>query len=380
MYNLLPHLTTLDLGENDFHFMPYDEFQDLHKLKYLWLDGNHLSVVLEKTFIVQKELEKVSFARNRLAKVTNTAFLNVSTLVELDLSFNSLYRMEPLIFHPIAESLEKVWLSGNKIPAADIKSVLHTIGNIRHVELAYMRFTEIPNDMFNNPKLQYLNLAGNNLTAIPLEIFKSLPNLAELDLSRNYLTGFTERMMTKLERIPVVHLQHNPWGCDLCNIVPIISRLNKSTVSNNFKNLKCASPRSLAERTLSTIRETELKLCGEPDDLDDLFTLSDIFKRHGLTIIIVATTIGAAVILFGTVALVRVCCFKRTGPNFYFEEDKRDNSQTQTQETVLDTATAIFGQNGEISFKFPLEMADGNISTIELKKEAKVQSIPNGEL
>lgn len=380
MYNLLPHLTTLDLGENDFQYLPYDEFQDLHKLKYLWLDGNHLSVVLEKLFVVQRQLERVSFARNRLAKVTNTAFFNVTTLQELDISFNSLYRLEPLIFHPLAESLQKLWISGNKIPVTDIKDVLHTIGHIRHVELAYMKFSEIPPDMFNNPKLQYLNLAGNNLSTIPIEIFKSLPNLIELDLTRNQFTGFSERIMTKLERIPIIHLQHNPWGCDLCNIVPMLHRLNK-TVGKNFKSLKCASPRSLAERTLSTLHESDLKWCGEPDELDEENTLTNIFKKHGLVIIIVVTSLGVLVILVGTIAIVRVCCFKRTTPNFYFEEDKRHSSQNQTQETVIDAATTVFGQNGEISFKFPLEMAEMkmSVSTIDVKKESN-KAVPNGEL
>lgn len=386
IYNLLPHLTSLDLGENDFHFLPDDEFQDLRKLKYLWLDGNRLSVVLEKTFILQKELQKVSFARNRLAKVTNTAFLNVSSLVELDLSYNKLYRLEPIIFHPISDTLQRLYISGNKIPIADLKGVLQTLGsNIRHISMADMRFPEIPFDMFSNQRLQYLNISGNNLTSLPIEVLKTLPNLVELDLSRNNFTGFTDRFLTKLERISVLHLDRNRWACDLCNIVPMLNRLNK-TVGSTIRSLKCASPRSLTERKLSTLKESDLRWCGEIDDdeLSNYGTITNIFKQHGLTIIIVVTSIGVVVILVGTIALVRFCCFKPTSANLYFDEDKDSGKRhsSQTQETVLDAATAIFGQNGEISFKFPLEMADRkmSVSTIDVKKEGKGSNIPNGEL
>lgn len=394
IYNLLPHLTSLDLGENDFHFLPYDEFQDLHKLKYLWMDGNKLSVVLEKTFILQKELQKVSFARNRLAKVTNTAFLNVTSLVELDLSYNKLYRLEPLIFHPIAENLQRLYLSGNRIPAGDIKGVLQTLGsNIRHVSIADMRdFTEIPIDLFNNQKLQYLNLSGNNLSSFPSEVFKSLPNLVELDLSRNKFTGFGDRLLSKLERIAIVHLGQNPWACDLCNIVPILNRLNR-TIGATLKSLKCASPRYLVNRKLSTLQETDLRWCGETDDYDDFLdgTLTNFFKQHGLVIIIILTSLSVFVILVGTILLVR-CCFKRASDNIYFDEDKFEQTKrnsAQTQETVLDNSnTALFEQNGGISFKFPLEMtvSDRKMSvstvSVDVKKEqqGKSSNLPNGEL
>lgn len=285
-----------------------------------------------------------------------------------------------MIFHPIAESLQKLYISGNKVPVTDIKGVLQTLGNnIRQISMADMRFKEIPIDLFSNQRLQYLNLSGNNLSTFPIEVFKTLPNLVELDLSRNNFTGFSERLMTKFERIAVLHFEKNPWGCDLCNIIPMLNRINK-TIGSYLRTLKCASPRYLSQRTLESLLETELRWCGELDDDPAEGTLLNFFKNNGFIIVISVTSVGVLVVLIGTIAVIR-CCFKRTTGNLYFEEDKdEDKPRSQTQETVLDSATAIFGQNGEISFKFPLELTERkmSVSTIDVKKEGK--SIPNGEL
>lgn len=391
IYHLLPHLTTLDLGDNDFFYLTNDEFYDLRKLRYLWLDGNHLPVVLEKTFIMQRELQKISLARNRLAKVTNTAFANVTTLTELDISYNKLIHIEPAVFHPVLDSLEKLDVSGNNIAMAELKYGLQGLANLRYLGLADLNLTEVPVSLLlYHEKLRSLNLSGNLLETFPSQVH--LPQLVELDLSRNKFTGFEEKAMHRLDQVPTVHLVDNPWSCDLCNIVPLLSRMNKTTTSSSMRSITCASPRYLNGRTLGSLQDSELNWCGENDlyESKDGNFFANTMRDYGHVLIIVGTSVGVLVLMVGSVALVRVCCFKqrRQPQNYYVEADKVSRASQSTQEAIFENtaATAVFGQNGEISFKFPLELSEKklSISTIDdMKKETKLgtgNSVPNGEL
>lgn len=46
----------------------------------------------------------------------------------------------------------------------------------------------------------------------------------ELDLSRNQLRGFDDELVDKLLSIESVKFDHNPFVCDLCNMVAILER------------------------------------------------------------------------------------------------------------------------------------------------------------
>lgn len=363
----------------------------MRKLKYLWLDGNHLPVVLEKTFVMQKELQSLNLARNRLAKVTNTAFANASTLKDLDISYNKLIRIEPAVFHPISENLQRLDIGGNNLVLSELKYSLQGLGNLQSLGLADLNLTEIPLSLFNyHEKMKCLNLSGNLIDSFPTDFGL---HLKELDLSRNRFNGADERTMDFWERIESIHLQDNPWSCDLCNIVPLLARVNKSSIGFYIRSLQCASPTKLRSKQLQSLRESDLMSCHDLELLEanEQSVFTNFYRDYGHVILITGTSLSVLVILFGSIAIVRVCCFSRTPQNYYIDEEKlgekRVRATQSTQDTILvenATATAIFGQNGEISFKFPLELSEKKrveISTIDdIKKETRLTPLPNGEL
>lgn len=57
LYNLLKNLMELDLGENQFQYFEISEFNDLKRLKKLYLDRNELPVIVNKLFLAQRSLE-----------------------------------------------------------------------------------------------------------------------------------------------------------------------------------------------------------------------------------------------------------------------------------------------------------------------------------
>lgn len=68
-------------------------------------------------------------SRNRLAKVTNGAFLNLSNLTYLDLSYNKLVKLESASVEPL-KKLHTLNISGNiQMDLYDIREAFQVIAN-----------------------------------------------------------------------------------------------------------------------------------------------------------------------------------------------------------------------------------------------------------
>lgn len=341
-------------------FIASDEFQDLKRLHTLKLDGNLLPVVLEKTFIHQKELKYLCLARNRLAKITNTAFLNLSNLVDLDIGYNKLDKLEMTALHHVAETLQRLVISGNQFSLNVIKDVLNTVYKLRDLEMAQMNLKTIPRDFFPD-RIKKLNLSKNNLTEIEL---KMLPKaLQEFDLSLNKISYLEEDLILKFEELHFVNLSENPWSCTLCDLGSVIFRLNRT---NFLKNLTCASPRLLRGRTFFSLNIQDLSSC---DDFSGESEPSLADDKLGLAVGI----ISLLVFLIVCVMFVIYSCMQRRVRHSLHEQKRMAE-----HENTLDGPTAIFAK-GEISFKFPLDLTERkvSVSTIdEIKKDT--QTLPNG--
>lgn len=347
-------------------FIASDEFRDLRRIHSLRLDGNQLPVVLEKTFINQAELRILCLARNRLAKITNTAFLNLSNLYELDISYNKLNRVEGVVFHPLAESLRKLVVSGNHFSTEILRVVLHTTIKLRELGVADMGISELPSGLLPD-HLKALNLSGNNLTALGVQVIPH--QLVDLDISRNKFRGLDERVVLRFEQLQHLKLQGNPWSCDLCHMKPMIQRMNRSSA---FENVTCVSPSRLKGLTLKFLKITDVTDCNDEDDLEkeDLF----IFVEENLVLLIGG--VGLFLFLVACITFVVCSCLRRRVNNVV-QEEKRDVER----EAVFENPAAIFGDKGEISFKFPLDLTERkvSVSTIdEIKKDTQLHTLPNG--
>lgn len=348
-------------------FIDSEEFIDAHRLRSLKLDGNLLPVVLEKTFVNQGHLKTLCLARNRLAKITDTAFLNLTSLVELDISYNKLDRLEGESFQPIANTLEKLVISGNAFPPATLRVVFQITLKVKELEMADMRLKEIPEDL--PPNLLKLNLSGNSLQNISDQ---DLPkNLMMLDLRGNMFKGLEETVVQRIGAIKEVHLMNNTWICDLCHIAPILFRVNKSSA---FHNLSCASPVFLEGRLLTSLNLEDISTCNKESNSVDTGFASKIKNKLGLVI-------GAACLFLFfmfCITFVVYSCMRRHANNVRMEDKEKRYIR---REGPLENATVIFSNKDEITFKFPLDLTERklSVSTIdEMKKETHLNSLPNG--
>lgn len=369
MYSILADLTYLDLGYNQLKYLSADELQDLKKLETLLLDGNHFPVILEKSFGSQFNLQVLCLRKNRLAKVTTTAFTNLTKLIELDISYNKLDRLEVASFDPIESSLRDLKISGNNIHLPDIKNVLEKLVKLKALSIADMNYTEIPKGLFKmNPQIKFLNLSGNNLQDIHNLMYQSNLKLTDLDLSRNKFKGFDEKMSNKLDTIENLYLGSNPFICDLCDVGSMVSRVN---ISDAFKTALCYEPEHLRDRKIGEISFSEFDWCvAGPRD-----------AGIGIGSLTRETSIGfmfaiALVVLVSSILIISVCLYTRKHAAYYYtNEDTRLGAQVPGERETIFSSNGITVIDGLIT----KSKKTVTIATIdEITKDPELQILANG--
>jgi hypothetical protein len=87
--------------------------------------------------------------------------------------------------------------------------------------------------------LKFLNCSGASLNFLPAELVQSLPQLNELDISRNELSSLSDltiSALSTLQEFRKIHIHSNPWYCDACVIGPTIKWLDISPAGHHIKD------------------------------------------------------------------------------------------------------------------------------------------------
>ncbi|CAG9825514.1 unnamed protein product [Phaedon cochleariae] len=365
IYHLLPQLSHLDLGDNEIRMLPSEELKELSNLKYFKLDGNLISAILDSTFDHQSMLKKLNLARNHFTKISDGAFKNLQNLTDLDLSYNKIDQLDFL--KPVAETLEVLHLSGNHLKLRATR-ILSSLDQLKELRLGECGLVSVESDIFPQ-SLSILDLSGNHLSSLSKEFLPQ--HLAELDLSRNRFRGLDEELLVAIENVPTLKLDDNLWSCDLCYIIPLLERVNRSIV---FREIVCSAPYIVKGKKLEMICRHELTWCSSPS-----YTVSDanffLIGEDGKVGIIAA---GASVFLLvlTVFAIIGALCYsRRHAAKYYTHEDKL----AIEGESIFDRNHSPLFCDGELSFKFPLDAGGEkkiSIATIdEIKKE---HGITNG--
>lgn len=322
----LPNLVFLDVGDNQLTTIRADDLRHLTNLKQLKLDGNQLQTIQHDAFQSLTSLRKLVLARNWLKHVSG-----LSNLTELDLSFNRLRTVN-------LESVEVLNLSGNPLDEEGLND-LAGLEMLKELRLAQCGLTH-----FNFPLsggLEVLDVSHNHITSLP----SSLPfSLRLLDLSDNLLKGIDEYNMEKLDGIKHLLLQGNPWSCDLCHVIPLLDRTNKSV---RIQELTCAAPYTVRGRTFGMLDRSELVWCSSYGS-DYFFVTAQ--GNFGL----IAAAVAVCLLLLTVLAVFAALCYgKRHAARYYTNEEKLDDGDSFGHPLFCD---------GELTFKFPLELG---VSTVE---------------
>ncbi|XP_024143535.1 leucine-rich repeat and transmembrane domain-containing protein 2 [Oryzias melastigma] len=129
---------------------------------------------------------------NKLASLEASAFANLSSLEELDLSNNYLDNLPGGLFRDMS-NLTRLTLHNNSLTVMD-RELFQGLGSLQSLDLSLNGLSTVPLGLLDElQKLRWLSLAGNRLHGLERAAFEPLANLQHLELG------------------------HNPWECD-CNL------------------------------------------------------------------------------------------------------------------------------------------------------------------
>ncbi|KAL7872771.1 hypothetical protein AOLI_G00118420 [Acnodon oligacanthus] len=157
---------------------------------------------------IDRHTVELRLADNFVTSVKRKDFANMTRLVDLTLSRNTISYITPYAF-------------------ADLE-------NLRALHLNHNRLTRIGNDTFSGmSKLHHLILNNNQLTLIHLGAFNDLLALEELDLSYNNLETIPWEAIQKMTSLHTLSLDHNMIEYIPEGTFSLLQKLNRLDVTSN---------------------------------------------------------------------------------------------------------------------------------------------------
>uniref|UniRef100_A0A0N7ZCB7 Ig-like domain-containing protein n=1 Tax=Scylla olivacea TaxID=85551 RepID=A0A0N7ZCB7_SCYOL len=196
------------------------------------LTGNNLQTlpkyVFKRAGLIN--LQKIYLANCNIGNIDNTAFAQLTNLVELDLSDNLLTEVPAQAFSHVP-ALRDLQLRGNRLQKIRSNSFDHTPSLVR-LDLSFSRIKSVSPRAFDNLSLlEKIELQGNQLTELPVAAVRTLERVHELD----------------------VH--ENNWICD-CRALPLWRLLEVNRVPHPVSP-SCGSPERIKERAFHNLKEED---------------------------------------------------------------------------------------------------------------------------
>ena len=180
----LSSLKTLNLEYNKLTKIEADSLKGLAALKILHLKSNFINELELSVFADLKNIRHICLSSNGLSKLTRGSLMDLpNSLDVLDLQHNALKNLKAGIFVNFPKY--KLLLNNNYI-------------------------SNIEDESFNLPLLQYLQLGNNLLTVVDSSKFQGLTNLRELWLDGNNITRIEKGAFENLRNLCKLHLSKNP--------------------------------------------------------------------------------------------------------------------------------------------------------------------------
>lgn len=237
----VPHLKTLDLGENHISVIENTSFTTMSELYGLRLIENNIEHITRDTFRKLSSLQILNLSRNKIRSVEADAFENNQNLRAIRLDGNYLREITGLF----SKLQNLVWLniSDNQLEVFDyafIPTSLHwldihanqiaELGNYFEIEsqlslstfdASANRLTEITGSSIpNSVEMLYLN--DNLIKSVQSYTFFKKPNLTHVDLFGNKITTLDPNALRisavpEGRELPKFFIGGNPYQCD-CNL------------------------------------------------------------------------------------------------------------------------------------------------------------------
>ncbi|XP_065558933.1 chaoptin-like isoform X2 [Artemia franciscana] len=222
------NVQSIDLSWNRIDNLPYGAFRGLKYLRVLDLSNNNLKS-LPRDIVEGTSIETLNLAANALTVLPVSVLSSVgTTLVNLNLNSNDLDHLDAMSFSDF-RNIISMDFSKNKFSLLP-DNVFVQLGSLISLDLSFNILKANFKELFHYlVKLKELNMASTELTAWPA---LPLPNLVALNLSRNLLGHDRPTVMT-LDKLRSIDLSYNRFTSVpnfLWNRIPLLGELD---LSNN---------------------------------------------------------------------------------------------------------------------------------------------------
>lgn len=277
----MPNLKTLLLSGNKFSYIP--EGVLLKQLTYLDLSDNSGNVFVASYFTLGKNkflrminLEVLNLSYNRINGIFNDTFNGLANLAVLGLKNATIFFVANNSFVSL-QNLKFLNLESNPL-GKTMTLTKETFSGLKNLEVLLLGGCSLStiNSPFEHLKsLQHLGLERNHLHTLAAEWFLPLPNLKSIDIAKNSLlswqqrlflwnknltrvlashnkfTYFSNAMLDDFQNLDDLDVSENPFSCDCAAFAPLQARPN-NTLMGLLKNssASCVYPDTEANLTL----------------------------------------------------------------------------------------------------------------------------------
>lgn len=243
---LATKLNMLDISNNKLEQLDHAELYNLKTLLSLKLSNNRL-MGIPSYFSQYHSLRSLNLSSNSLTEFPN-ALRGLTTLVDLDVSFNTISKLDSI---GALINLERLWATNNKLsgpfdasfrdltnlkeidarfnaisnidvvsqlPKLEMLMVGHNCvsafeGSFAKLKVLFLNHNPVTRFDLNSPvpSLQVLNLASAKLSQLPDALFMKMSNLTKLTISKNHFVSLSAHFghLAKLEYLSIAKNELN---------------------------------------------------------------------------------------------------------------------------------------------------------------------------
>ncbi len=204
----LTNLVELNISCCQIRSIPTNSFDNLKNLKCLNLSGNHIRKITKESYNLLENLTSLNLEKCKIVEIEEKAFENISNLESLNLHNNKITSINAGMFSGLT-NLKTLNLRCNMITRLDKDAFKPFESSINILILSENKVFNNIQQLFESFKsmnnLTHLKIDDCGIKSIPENAFDNLINLQELDISRNNIEYFDEKLFSNLKKIKKIH-------------------------------------------------------------------------------------------------------------------------------------------------------------------------------